>query len=70
MAGGEVVLLRAARIVFFVIIGFPELIWNSGGGTGCRGNLHWFTGGLNVVGDDLWCWFIGVVFIPVFLDKL
>jgi len=22
------------------------------------------------VGGNLWCWFIGVVFVPVFLDKI
>jgi len=69
MAGGEVVLLTAGRIVFFIIIGFPEVIWNSGGGTGCRGNLYRFPGGLYILREDLWRWFIGVDFIPVFLDR-
>jgi len=39
IAGGELLLLQAARIVFFVIIGFPEVFWNSSGGTGCSGNF-------------------------------
>jgi len=69
IAGGEVVLLRAARIVFFIIIGFPEVFWNGGGSTGCRGNLHWFPAGFYIVGGNLWCWFIGVVFVTIFLDK-
>jgi len=26
---GEIVLLRAARIIFLIVIGFPEVVWQS-----------------------------------------
>jgi len=64
---GEIVLLRAARIIFLIVIGFAEVVWAIVCSTGCRGNFHGFPESFNVVGGDLgrrFCWLVSV---PVFL---
>ena len=64
---GEIVLLRAARVIFLIVIGFPEVVWAIVCGTWCGGNFHWFPGSFNVVGGDLGRRFCWVVSVPVFL---
>ena len=64
---GEIVLLRAAGIIFLIVIGFSEVVWAIVWGTGCGGHFHGFSGSFNVVGGNLkrrFCWVVGV---PVFL---
>jgi len=64
---GEIVQLRAARIIFLIIIGFSAVDWAIVCGAGCRGNFHGFAGSFNVVGGDLGRRFCWMVSIPVFL---
>jgi len=67
---GEIAPLRAARIIFLIIIGFPEVVWAIVSGAGCRGNFHKLPGSFNVVGGDLGRPFCGVVSVPVFRYEL
>jgi len=60
-------MLRAARIMFLIVIGFPEVVWAIVCGAGYRGNFHRFPGSFNIVGGDLGRRFCGVVSIPVLL---
>jgi len=60
-------LLRAARIIFLIVIWFPDVVWAIVCGAGCRGNFHGFPGSFNVVGGDLWRRFWWVVSVSVFL---
>jgi len=66
---GEIITLRAATIIFLIIIGLPEIVWAIFGCAGCRGNFYRFPGSFNVVGGDLgrlFCWGISV---PVFQNE-
>ena len=64
---GEIVMLRAARIILLIVSGFPEVIWVIVGGTGCGGNFNWLPESFNIVGGDLGGRFCCVVGVPVFL---
>jgi len=64
---GEIILLRAAGIIFLIVIGFLEVVMAIVGSAGCRGNFHRLPGSFNVVGGNLGCWFCWVVSVPVFL---
>jgi len=64
------VLLRAARIICLIVIGFPEVVWALVRCAGRIGNFHRFPGSFNVVGGDLGHQFCRVVSVPVFLYEL
>jgi len=64
---GKVALLRAARVVFLSVIGFPEVVGAIVCGTGYRGHFLWFPESFNVVGGNLGRRFWWVVCVPVFL---
>ena len=60
-------MLRAARIIFLIVIRVLEVVWAIICCAGCGVNFHRFPGSFNVVGDDLGHSFCGVVSVPVFL---
>ena len=65
--GGKMVVLRAAGIIFLIIIGFPEVPWAMVCGTWCGGNFHEFHGSFNVVGGDQGRRFCVAVSVSAFL---
>jgi len=65
---GKVINFRTAGVVFFVVIGFPEIVRGCAGFAGGGGYFHRLPSSPDIVGGDLRDRLCRVVRFSVFLD--